>query len=124
MSATAATSTFRMNDTLPVLEIRYPVCGHCGNDVEIDDDVASCWTCRVSWERIEDGAVAKPDDYLDGTEVPCEVVKAAGLAKGHTWTDRGKTFVIGDTHPCILPSGHEGDHLCPEDVTVTEQASA
>ncbi len=113
--------TFRMNDSLPSLYIPYPACGHCGNDVEMDDGYVWCNTCLIEWADVREDAEAKPDSAKDGTDVPCQIVSGSQDAPHDDKT--GKHYVPGPPQPCILPSGHEGQHLCPYDVTVTESVS-
>lgn len=112
------TRTLHMNDSLPDLHIPYPQCGHCGQDVEIDDGVAWCSPCGLFWNNIQDGEVAVPDQNVDGTEVPCEAVSEAKADPPHT-DARGTLYTPGPWKPCILPSGHEGHHHHPYDVQVT-----
>lgn len=110
--------TFTVDGDLPNLTIRYPECSHCGEEVSIEDGVAFCVRCRVAWERIEDGTVAKPDPDRDGTEVACEIGPRTAHDRDE-YDHNGKHYVRGPKQPCILPSGHEGDHLHPYAVTVT-----
>lgn len=101
---------------LPTLVVPAPYCSHCGREVQTEGDSAWCGECRVEWSRIEDGWASRPDPEEDGSDVPCEIAPRA--ERGH-----GAMFVHG---PCILPSGHEGDHLCPmrrEPVTDREVGS-
>ncbi|MGO1957050.1 hypothetical protein [Microbacterium sp.] len=99
----AMTEQFEVEPGLPQLVLPAPQCGHCGNDVELDGDGAWCEGCCVSWERIFDGDVGRPDPDVEGSHVPCTIVDKPliGLSL---------TFVHG---PCVLPSGHDGEHLCP-----------
>lgn len=90
--------------TMPRLVIESPTCSQCGESVQMDDGAAWCEGCRVSWDRIEDGLLAVPDPDREGTDVPCTIVPRP-IDSGTGWT-----LVQG---PCILPSGHEGDHECP-----------
>lgn len=106
-----------MNASLPSLHIPYPQCGHCGEDVTIDDGVAWCEGCRIQWDRLDDSAVATPDEARDGTEVPCAIV--VGKQDPPHDDKRGNHYEPQPPKPCILPSGHEGDHLCPYDVRIT-----
>lgn len=106
-----------MNGKLPYLVIPYPQCGHCGEDVTIEDSEPYCENCRVTWDRIEDGQISKPDaGTFEGADVPCEIVTGK---QDPPWTRKGNHYVPGPRKPCILPSGHEGDHLNPYDVEVT-----
>lgn len=89
---------------LPHLVVPAPQCGHCGDDVQMDGDSAWCENCRVAWDRIFDGDTSEADpDCEESTEVRCEIVDKPTAGPG-------MTLVFG---PCILPSGHEGEHLCP-----------
>lgn len=88
---------------MPRLVFESPTCGHCGEEVEIDDGVAFCVRCRVEWRLIEDGAVSHPDPDLEGSDVPCTIVPRRV---------QGDSFDL-EHGPCILPSGHEGEHECP-----------
>lgn len=111
-----------MNAELPDLHIPYPQCGHCGEDVTIEDGAPYCENCLVTWDRIEDGRVSEPDiDAFEGADIPCGIV--AGK-QDPPWERPGRRYVPGPPKPCILPSGHEGDHLTPYDVTVTKIAEA
>jgi hypothetical protein len=113
---------FTINDSLPTLYIPYPRCGHCDNDVTIEDGVAFCGGCRVEWSRIEDDALSTPDGCREDTDVPCEIVTGA---QGQPHDDKsGNHYIPGPPKPCILPSGHEGAHLCPYDVEVIKQAAS
>lgn len=105
-----------MNATLPTLYIPWPKCGHCHEDVTIEDGAAWCEGCRIQWDRIEEDREARPDEEREGTDVPCEIV--VGEADPPHDDKRGNHYVPGPPKPCILPSGHEGDHLCPYDVQV------
>jgi len=113
-------SVLHMNNRLPVLYIPYPQCGHCGEDVTIDDGVAWCEGCLIQWDRIEEDREAVPDTAKDGSDVPCEIV--AGRQDEPHDDKRGYHYVPGPPLPCILPAGHEGDHLCPYDVHVIPPA--
>ena len=96
-------SDFEIYPTLPQLVIPAPQCDHCGDDVELDGDSAWCENCRVAWDRIYDGDVSRPDPDAEGSHVACEIVPfPRALAGG--------TLIYGE---CILPSGHEGEHLTP-----------
>ena len=116
-TTTQETQVLHMDNALPTLHIPYPQCGHCGEDVTIEDGVASCEGCRVMFDRIEDGAGSKPDDMLEGTDVACEIV--AGKQMPPHDDRRGYHYVPSAPKPCILPSGHESDHLNPYDVEVS-----
>lgn len=96
-------SEFESTPNLPQLVVPAPECGHCGEDVQMDGDSAWCGNCRVAWDRIYDGDESKPDPDTEGSDVPCEIVERPTAGPG-------MTLVFG---PCILPSGHEGEHLCP-----------
>lgn len=114
--------TFRIDDTLPALYIPWPRCGHCDNEVEIEDGYATCTTCLIEWDDISESAGSKPDSAREGTEVPCEIVSGS---QGKPHDDaRGVHYEPGPPLPCILPSGHTGPHLCPYDVTVTRRFEA
>jgi hypothetical protein len=106
-----------MNDRLPSLYIPYPQCGHCGEDVEIEDGWASCPRCLIEWDSISEDAQPSPDQNREGTDVACGIV--AGRQNPPHDDGRGYHYVPGPPKPCILPSGHEGAHLCPYDVEVT-----
>ncbi|HJR88955.1 MAG TPA: hypothetical protein VJ782_02215 [Aeromicrobium sp.] len=109
-----------MNAQLPPLHIPYPQCGHCGEDVDIDDGVAWCQGCRIQWDRIDDGREATPDPNREGTDVPCSIV--VGKQDPPHYDKRGYHYEPQPPKPCILPSGHEGDHICPYDVRFTPPA--
>lgn len=97
-------SEWEIMPELPQLVVPAPECGHCGNDVQMDGDSAWCENCRVAWDRIFDGDVSEPDpDCEESTDVRCEIVDKPIAGPG-------MTLIHG---PCILPSGHEGEHLCP-----------
>lgn len=109
--------TFTMNDTLPRLAHATPYCDHCGNGVQFEDDYAFCDTCRVVWDDTSEGSVAEADpDFYEGASVPCEIVHGV---QREPWDHGGKRYASGPPQPCILPSGHEGTHLCPRETTVT-----
>ncbi|MDR7113901.1 hypothetical protein J2X03_003803 [Microbacterium trichothecenolyticum] len=95
---------YEIEATMPRLVIPAPECGHCGEVVEYDDGAMWCGGCRVMWEQIEDGALSIPDPDREGTAVPCTIAPPA-IDSGTGWS-----LVHG---PCILPSGHEGEHECP-----------
>lgn len=107
----------KMNATLPTLYIPYPQCDHCGEDVTIEDGSAWCEGCLIEWAHIVDGEPAKPDTGREGTDVPCDIV--AGKQNDPHDDKRGYHYEPGPPQPCILPSGHESDHVCPYDVRVT-----
>ncbi|SDL15029.1 hypothetical protein SAMN05428985_11068 [Nocardioides sp. YR527] len=107
---------FTLGDTLPNLYIPYPSCGHCFNDVTIEDGYAYCETCRIQWPDISEDATASPDENVEGTEVPCEIVHDQQKAP---YDHDGKRWEFGPPQPCILPSGHEGPGLCPVEATIT-----
>lgn len=116
-AATSEARVLTMNASLPGLYIPYPQCSHCGEDVSIEDGVAFCEGCLVQWDRVEEDRIATPDEGRDGTDVTCEIV--AGQQDEPHDDKRGNHYVPGPPKPCILPSGHEGEHLCPYDVVVT-----
>lgn len=113
----ADSHTLHMGAELPALHLGWPTCGWCGEDVMIEDGVAYCAGCLLQWDHIEDGAVAHPDPDAEGSEVACEIV--LGTQDPPHDDDRGNHYVPGPLKPCILPSGHGGNHLCPYDVEVT-----
>lgn len=96
---------FESTPNLPQLVVPLPECGHCGEEVHMDGDSAWCENCRVAWERIYDGDVSEPDTDREATGGSCWIVEdpIGGAAVG-------MTLVFG---PCILPSGHDSDHLAP-----------
>lgn len=96
-------TTWEVVPGLPRLEVPAPVCGHCGEDVQLDGDAAWCETCRVAWDRICDGDVSHPDLDEEGADAPCRIVPPPV---------RGVSFTLVNG-PCVLPSGHDGEHLCP-----------
>ena len=110
--------TFTMNSDLPMLYIAWPQCGHCLEDVHIEDGAAYCEHCRVQWDRVSEDANVSPDENLDGSEVPCGIIAGEQSVKH---SNEGITYTPGPPKPCILPSGHDSDHLCPYDVEVQEQ---
>lgn len=109
--------TLEMGGRLPGLYIPHPQCGHCGQDVTIEDDTAWCDACLIQWDSISEDVPAKPDENREGTEVPCEIV--VGKQRAPHDDKRGNHYVPAPPKPCILPSGHQGEHLCPYDVEVT-----
>lgn len=113
----AETTTVTVNGTLPMLYIPHPQCTHCREDVTIEEGAAWCEGCLVKWDDISEDIEAQPDDNREGTEVQCEIV--AGL-NYDPYDHGGRHWVPGPPQPCILPSGHEGSHLCPYDVEVTD----
>lgn len=108
--------TFMTDDTLPVLYLPSPKCGHCMEDVEIEDGVAWCAGCRVQWESLEDGEGSVPDPNEDGTEVACG---HPGPPAGEPYERRGKRWIIEQGEPCILPAGHTTEHIHPKRVHTT-----
>lgn len=106
-----------IDDELPQLEIPAPCCSHCRNDVTMDDGAAWCETCLVSWDRIEDGWRAVPDNDANVEDVyePC----AAASPSHRATEDKGPSIVTREYRPCILPSGHAGEHLHPLTRTTT-----
>ncbi|WP_028637744.1 hypothetical protein [Nocardioides sp. URHA0032] len=113
----AQVRTITVNDRLPSLHIPWPQCGHCGEDVTIEDGAAWCDGCLIQWDRIEEDSPGKPDEGREDTDVPCKIVVGR---QGEPHADkRGNHYVPGPPRPCILPSGHEGEHLCPYDVEVS-----
>lgn len=109
-------STFTMDGTLPALAYRPPVCGHCGEEVLIEDSVATCSTCLIEWDSIEDGATGKPDPNVE-SEVSCEILSQYGQRPAYA--HGGRCWTFGPFQPCILPAGHGGEHLNPYEVTCT-----
>ena len=109
-------SRFMSDDRLPRLCINYPTCSHCGNDVEIEDRIASCPDCLIEWSSISEDAESSPDSNLDGTDVPCRIVEDKQRKE---YDFNGAHWSFGPSQPCILPSGHEGKHLCPYETVVT-----
>lgn len=114
--------TFDIDDRLPGLTIRYPECSHCGEDVEIEDGVASCPRCLIQWSSISEDAEPEPDPNLDGTNVACGIQSRADQQAEYDY--HGQHWQPGPRRPCILPWGHEGDHLHPYSMTVTLLAEA
>ena len=104
---------FEITPTLPQLIIPAPQCGHCGNDVGIEEGIAWCENCRVAWGCIEDGEESQPDPDAEGSDVACEIVPRPSALTGGT-------LIYGE---CILPSGHEGEHLTPyrRDIAWTDE---
>lgn len=112
--------TFTVDDRLPSLVINFPTCGHCGEDVQIEDGGASCEGCRIQWDDIDEYATATPDPNGEGTEVPCEIVLSEHARPEYDFN--GKHWSLGPKRPCILPSGHDGEHLNPHTITTTPLA--
>lgn len=112
---------FTTDDTLPSLYIPYPKCGHCGNDVTVEDGYAYCEICLVQWSSISEDVPATPDENQEGAAVPCEIVHDS---QREPYDYNGKRWEFGPPKPCILPSGHEGPGMCPVDVTTTPLAVA
>lgn len=116
-TTTQETRVLQMDDTLPKLYIPHPKCSHCDKEVTIEDDSAYCESCLVTWERIEDGEAGKPDDgVLEEPEVACEIVVGK---QDEPFERNGRRYVPGPPKPCILPAGHDGSHLNPHDVEVS-----
>ena len=103
-------SEYTIEAELPRLVFNAPECGHCGESVEFDDGVAWCNGCRVSWSSIEDGALSVPNPDREGTDVPCTIVP-------QPITSPYNSLTYGE---CILPSGHEGEHVAPSVYRVHE----
>lgn len=120
MTTTPTTQTFTMDDKLPTLHLGWPTCSHCGTDVEVEDGIASCATCLVSWSDIADGEQSTPDLNADDADVLCRF--PAEHPGEHSYDRDGKRWDIGPRQPCILPTGHTGSHLHPYGVTVTPLA--
>lgn len=100
-----------LDGNLPSLVIPYPICGHCRNDVMIEDGVAFCEGCRIQWDDISEDAEASPDESEEGSEVQCLMNPEPTRRE---YDHKGKHVTIDD-HPCILPSGHESVCLRPYD---------
>lgn len=108
------TRLLTMNDQLPGLYIPYPRCGNCLEDVTIEDGCAWCEGCLIQWNRIDEDCPATPDEGREGSDVACRLV--AGKQDGPHDDKHGNHYIPGPPKPCILPSGHMGEHLCPYDV--------
>lgn len=104
--------TFTSEDEMPTLYIPYPQCSHCGNDVAIEDDHAWCASCLVKWGSICDDAMGEPTS----TGTPCGIVEGS---QREPYDYSGRHWEFGPRQPCILPSGHTSDHLCPYTITTT-----
>ena len=116
MSTTIEPQMFTIDNRLPTLVHSYPTCSQCGNEVEdYDGESASCGTCMVGWDDLGSEDAATPNDPEDG---PCG--EALEHLPSQPYDRLGRHWVTGPYQPCILPSGHTGDHLCPYSVTVTE----
>lgn len=113
----ADANTFTTDDELPRLYIAAPKCSHCLNEVYLDDGYASCETCHVQWDEISEDAVAVPDENQEGAEVPCALTPNQDGPREYYHS--GKHWSLGPKQPCILPSGHEGEHLNPYTITTT-----
>lgn len=113
-----------LDGDLPALEIPAPICSHCRETVEMEGGGARCRGCRVSWMNVEDGEGSEPDEYVEGSDVKCEVERSQ---TSETYVYRGHNVRL-DYKPCILPSGHETkQHLWPYDYQTTpiaEEAAA
>lgn len=110
-------NTFTVDDTLPALVFNHPTCGHCGNDAQIEDGYASCETCRVQWNEFGEGAT--PDPNVEDSEVPCGILLEENRHFRSEYDYNGKHWSFGPMQPCILPSGHESEHLNPRTITTT-----
>jgi len=106
---------FDIDDKLPSLNIPWPQCSRCGEGVQIEDGMAWCDGCLIEWPSIDEDAVATP---LEEHEERCGAESATPKSRAHD--ARGRHYEPGPYRPCILPSGHKGDHLHPYTVTVTE----
>ena len=104
-----------LDDELPRLYIAYPKCGHCHNDVTIEGTWAHCETCLVVWHDISEDATAVPDNYVEGSNVPCKIERPE---RRQEYDHNGKHVTL-DYQPCILPSGHDGEHLWPHGYVTT-----
>jgi hypothetical protein len=100
-------ATMKSDSALPApppLEIQYPLCPLCGNEVDHDGDGFRCYPCAASWpdERIGiyDGQWSDPDaprcESIDGRFLP-----------GGQWAKSSPKWEI---FRCLYPAGHGGDH--------------
>lgn len=103
---------------LPSIHISSICCTHCVNEVEIKDGHAYCRTCRVMWDSISEDRPAVPDPNYEDAETECGFVRKERGAwpKYHL---NGETRSLGPIQPCILPCGHDGNHMNPRTHTVT-----
>lgn len=101
---------------LPELVFSSAFCSHCRADVEIEDGVAYCNNCLLLWDSIEDGAISVFDGD-DGEREPCARPSDRGTREAYD--HKGRHYEFGPPKPCILPDGHNKDHLHPYDVQVT-----
>lgn len=96
-------------DALPRLIIEYPKCGNCHEDVDIEDDLATCPRCLIQWDGVDEDARPEPDPNVEGVDVVCGVES---------------TFHSVHTSirnlPCSLPAAHTGDHHHPWTYTPEE----
>lgn len=115
-------TTFKINASLPMLVIPAPTCGNCDRDVLIEDGVAACEHCLIQWDRIDESADAEPDPNLEDSDVPCLIANTREQTAPYDYND--KHYELGPYEPCILPSGHDSDHLHPYTVTATPLTEA
>jgi hypothetical protein len=107
-------STFMMDDQLPTLVFSGPTCSQCGEEVEYDGESAACNICLVGWDDAGQESAATPNDPEDGV-----CAEDSGTLLSEPYDRNGKHWVLGLPKPCILPTGHTGDHLHPYSVTTT-----
>lgn len=97
--------------TLPVLEIPWPKCGHCGQDVQLEDGAAWCYSCLVMWPRYGDGEVSEFDmNQVDSLQMCRKPPKQRIREYDHAGRHVTVTYRL-----CILPRSHTSPCLHPED---------
>lgn len=97
---------------LPLMDIGWPTCAHCGEDLFIDPDQISCEHCLISWDEVDESA--KP--YFTDPETPACAAPYTGSGGEHEYEHKGRMYHLGDPQPCILPSGHTSSHRHPYEV--------
>lgn len=106
---------FTSDNELPGLYIGYPQCGHCFEDVRIEDGAAYCDRCLLMWSYIseDETAVVHPNHEDEGV---CG--KESEQTQREPYDHSGEHWVLGPQQPCILPAGHENKCLHPYEITV------
>lgn len=97
---------------LPVLEINWSRCGHCGGDLFIDLDQISCEDCLLSWDNVEEDAKS----YFTDPEIPPCATPYTGVPQEREYEHRGRMYRLGGRQPCTLPTGHSSGHRHPYEV--------
>ncbi|WP_030148830.1 hypothetical protein [Mycetocola saprophilus] len=99
----------RLDGDLPGLVISAPSCGHCRQEVSMEDGIAYCEGCGVYWGTIEEDETSQFDEDRDFVEVCGEPAP-----ESNSYKYKGCAVTVA-YYPCILPEGHSSRHLHPYD---------